>query len=123
VLLVLAGVGTVHWFAVLYFMGGTKVFISLCKYVPQVWLNFKRKSTVGWSIGNVLLDCTGGVLSIAQECVDAVIKDSWDGITGNLPKFLLGLVSIVFDVVFMVQHYVLYRGNDRDTRGHVRLEG
>ena len=30
----------------------------------QVYLNFRRKSTVGWSIGNVLLDFTGGSLSI-----------------------------------------------------------
>ena len=29
-------------------------------------MNFKRKSTVGWSIGNVLLDLTGGILSILQ---------------------------------------------------------
>jgi LCT (Lysosomal Cystine Transporter) family transporter len=119
VLLVLAGVGIVHWFALLYFMGGTKVFISLCKYLPQLWLNYRRKSTVGWSIGNILLDFTGGLLSVAQECVDAAIKESWGGITGNLPKFLLGLVSMFFDVLFMVQHYVLYKGGD----GHVRLDG
>lgn len=29
-------------------------------------MNFRRKSTVGWSIGNVLLDFSGGVLSILQ---------------------------------------------------------
>ncbi len=29
-------------------------------------MNFRRKSTVGWSIGNVLLDFTGGSLSIVQ---------------------------------------------------------
>ena len=29
-------------------------------------MNFKLKSTVGWSIGNVLLDFTGGTLSILQ---------------------------------------------------------
>lgn len=27
---------------------------------------------------------------------------------GNVPKLLLAVESIVFDVVFMVQHYVLY---------------
>lgn len=31
-----------------------------------MYLNFRRKSTVGWSIGNVLLDFTGGSLSILQ---------------------------------------------------------
>ena len=29
-------------------------------------MNFRRKSTVGWSIGNVLLDFTGGILSMLQ---------------------------------------------------------
>ena len=29
-------------------------------------MNFRRKSTVGWSIGNILLDFTGGSLSILQ---------------------------------------------------------
>ena len=29
-------------------------------------MNFRRKSTDGWSIGNVLLDFTGGALSILQ---------------------------------------------------------
>lgn len=32
----------------------------------QAWMNFRRKSTVGWSIGNVLLDFTGGSFSILQ---------------------------------------------------------
>ena len=29
-------------------------------------MNFQRKSTLGWSIGNVLLDFTGGSLSLLQ---------------------------------------------------------
>jgi cystinosin len=29
-------------------------------------MNFRRKSTEGWSIGNVLLDCTGGSFSLLQ---------------------------------------------------------
>ena len=29
-------------------------------------MNYRRKSTVGWSIGNVVLDFTGGTLSILQ---------------------------------------------------------
>ena len=29
-------------------------------------MNFRRKSTSGWSIGNVLLDFTGGSLSLLQ---------------------------------------------------------
>ena len=29
-------------------------------------MNYRRKSTIGWSIGNILLDFTGGSLSILQ---------------------------------------------------------
>jgi hypothetical protein len=29
-------------------------------------MNYRRKSTLGWSIGNVLLDFSGGLLSIVQ---------------------------------------------------------
>lgn len=36
---------------------------SLC---PQVYMNYQRQSTEGWSIGNVLLDFTGGSFSLVQ---------------------------------------------------------
>lgn len=29
-------------------------------------MNYRRKSTVGWSIENILLDFTGGMLSMLQ---------------------------------------------------------
>lgn len=39
--------------------------VKLC-FVSQAYMNFRRKSTAGWSIGNVLLDLTGGSFSILQ---------------------------------------------------------
>jgi hypothetical protein len=32
--------------------------------IPQAYINYQRKSTEGWSIENILLDLTGGVLSL-----------------------------------------------------------
>lgn len=32
----------------------------------QAYMNYRRQSTEGWSIGNVLLDFTGGIFSILQ---------------------------------------------------------
>lgn len=29
-------------------------------------MNFRRRSTIGWSIGNVLLDFLGGLMDITQ---------------------------------------------------------
>ena len=35
-------------------------------------MNFRRKSTIGWHIGNVLLDLTGGIFSLLQMFIDAI---------------------------------------------------
>lgn len=37
------------------------------------------------------------------------LTDEWRLIFGDPTKFGLGVFSIVFDIVFMVQHYCLYR--------------
>ncbi len=94
----------------LYFLSYIKVGITTIKYIPQVMLNYRRKSTAGWAIWNILLDFTGGSLSIIQLIGDSFAQDgSWTGVLGNPAKLGLGLVSICFDVVFIVQHYILYR--------------
>lgn len=87
-----------------------KLVITVVKYVPQAWVNYKRKSTVAWSIGQILLDLTGGILSLVQLILDSSFQSDWSGVTGNPIKFLLSNVTIFFDLVFVVQHYVLYRG-------------
>jgi len=84
------------------------------KYVPQAWVNYKRKSTVGWSIIPILLDLSGGVLSLVQLVLDSSLQSDWSGITGNPVKFLLGNITIVSDMVFIFQHYVLYRDAPKD---------
>lgn len=96
-------------------------------------MNYKRKSTVGWSIGNIFLDFTGGLLSMLQMILNAYnygeyllqrlyygikwiyknfyfyFSDDWVSIFGDPTKFGLGLFSVVFDIFFIIQHYVLYR--------------
>jgi len=98
------------WLDFLYFLGYIKIFISFIKYIPQVVLNYSRKSTKGWSIWNILLDFSGGALSDLQLILDCANMGDWTGLTGNLAKFGLGSISIVFDIIFMLQHYVLYPG-------------
>jgi cystinosin len=78
--------------------------------MPQVVTNFRNKSTQGWSIAQILLDFAGGVLSISQLGIDSYLQRDWSGITGNPVKLALGNISIFFDVIFMVQHFILYRG-------------
>ncbi|KAG9325467.1 hypothetical protein KVV02_007498 [Mortierella alpina] len=98
-----------EWIDVLYYLSTVKLVISFLKYCPQVYINWHAKSTVGWSIHNILLDFTGGLLSIAQLVLDASIAGDWTGISGDLVKFGLGFLSIAFDLIFMAQHYILYR--------------
>ena len=56
------------------------------------------------------MDVLGGVLSIAQLIIDCSLQKDWSGISGNPVKLMLGNVSIFFDIVFMTQHYILYKG-------------
>ena len=97
------------WIDVIYVIGYIKLIVTFVKYIPQAWFNFKRKSTQGWSIGQILFDITGGVLSLLQLVIDASFQGDWSGITGNPLKLGLGYVSVFFDLVFITQHYVLYR--------------
>lgn len=53
-------------FGVFNIMGYFKLAISNLKYLPQLYWNYKRKSTKGWSIFNILMDFTGGAGSFLQ---------------------------------------------------------
>ncbi|KAJ5245871.1 L-cystine transporter [Penicillium chermesinum] len=97
------------WIDVIYAFSYVKVVITVVKYLPQAWLNYKRQSTEGWSISQILLDLAGGILSLVQLVLDSSLQSDWSGITGNPIKLLLGNITIVSDVVFVVQHYILYR--------------
>lgn len=109
--LIISLVGVLKYLDFLYFCSYVKLFITLIKYVPQAYLNFRRKSTYGWSIGNILLDFTGGFLSIGQMFVISYNENDWGSVFGDPTKFGLGLFSVLFDIVFILQHYFFYRGN------------
>ncbi|KAL3993642.1 lysosomal Cystine Transporter family protein [Acanthocheilonema viteae] len=100
-----------------YIMGLSyiKMAITICKYFPQALMNFRRRNTAGWSIGNVLLDFLGGLMDITQMILQGANTDDWSIFYGNPVKFGLGLVSMQFDVIFMVQHYCLYRNSGEDS--------
>ncbi|XP_034091165.1 cystinosin-like [Gymnodraco acuticeps] len=99
----------ITWLDYLYYFSYIKLAVTLIKYVPQAYMNYRTQSTDGWSIGNVLLDFTGGVLSILQMILHSYNNDQWVLIFGNPTKFGLGVFTVVFDILFMTQHYCLYR--------------
>ena len=90
-------------------MGYVKLIVTVLKYIPQAWVNYERKSTVGWSIEQVLMDFVGGILSFAQLLIDSSLQKDWSGLTGNPVKLGLSNISVFFDIIYMVQHYILYR--------------
>ena len=107
--LVPAVLSKITWLTYLNFFSYVKLAVTLIKYIPQAYMNYRRKSTRGWSIGNVILDFTGGSLSLLQMFFLAYNHSQWNSIFGDLTKFGLGLFSILFDILFFTQHYILYR--------------
>ena len=103
----------------LVYLGWCKVVISLIKYIPQVVSNFRRRSTIGWNIHNILLDFTGGAFSFGQNIIDSFRDEfsitSDDQSKGlNIAKYALSIISMLFDILFMVQHYILFKNSNSD---------
>jgi len=107
--LVVALTGVITYLQYLYMFSYVKVLMTLIQYTPQAYLNYKRKSTHGWSLGFVWLDVFGGIFSISQMFIIAINYDDDGAITGNLAKLGLGCLTLSFDALFLVQHYCLYR--------------
>ena len=119
------------WLDVIYYLSTVKLIITLLKYLPQALLNYRRKSTHGWAINASLLDLMGGIFSLAQMFLLAwnhgeycchvhwfermltkelfTFTDDWSTLSGNVAKLGLGLFSVLFDVIFSIQHFILYR--------------
>ncbi|OMO69125.1 Lysosomal cystine transporter [Corchorus olitorius] len=96
------------WLWLISIFNSIQVFMTVIKYIPQAVMNFARKSTDGFSIGNILLDFIGGLANYAQMAVQSIDQNSWVNFYGNVGKTLLSLISVFFDIVFMCQHYLLY---------------
>uniref|UniRef100_A0A673X5L0 Cystinosin, lysosomal cystine transporter n=2 Tax=Salmo trutta TaxID=8032 RepID=A0A673X5L0_SALTR len=109
VTLFVAVANKITWLEYLYYFSYIKLGVTLVKYIPQAYMNYQRQSTEGWSIGNVLLDFTGGSFSLIQMILQSYNNNEWKLIFGDPTKAGLGLLSIFFDVVFIIQHYCLYQ--------------
>jgi cystinosin len=74
------GINVVQIYATQY----VKILLTVFKYVPQVLENVRRRSTLGWSITQQLMDFTGGILSLAQLVIDSSLQADWTGLTGEI---------------------------------------
>jgi len=104
-----------HWiqptqtFNMIVYFGYLKLTVTLLKYIPLVYWNYKRQSTEGFSVKAILCDFTGGTFSIGQNLIDLL-----DGTTPiiNPIKFGLGIVTMGYDSYLMLQHYVFYKESE-----------
>lgn len=79
--------------------------------------NHRRRSTEGWNLTNVLLDLSGGTLSVGQVLLDAFARSDATVITGNPAKLWIAALSIGYDLIFVAQHYWLYRPAEGEAGG------
>ena len=110
--------GVLLWLDCLIYFSYVKIVVTIVKYIPQAYMNYERKSTDGWNIMLVLLDLTGGVFSSGQMIIDGYNYNDWSSLLGNPTKFGIALVTYVFDFIFILQHYVLYRHSKLKTNDH-----
>jgi cystinosin len=83
-----------------------KIFMSLIKYIPQLLHNHKRRSVLGFSMFTIFLDCSGGILSVAQLFLDAYITTghlNMEILISNGGKLWLSFVTLFFDCCFIYQ--------------------
>jgi cystinosin len=85
-------------------LGYGKLILTVIKYIPVAYWNYVRQSTFGWSICGVLCDFSGGFISLISG-----ILSTEKGF--NMSKLGLGLISIAYDLLFVIQHYCFYHEN------------
>ncbi|CAF0802791.1 unnamed protein product [Adineta ricciae] len=119
---IVTAVGRMDLLLLIYFYSYVKLIASCIKYIPQAVMNRRRRSTEGWSIGNVWLDFLGGILSLIQMVLLAINYNDWSSIFGSITKLGLGIISMGFDLIFLVQHYILYKNTKKQEHGYQVLD-
>jgi cystinosin len=83
------------WIDSVYALGYVKIIATIVKYCPQVYLNYQRKSTTGWSIWQILLDLIGGVLSLLQLIIDSALQADWSGLYGQYIRSITTRIELL----------------------------
>ncbi|KAJ1947270.1 putative vacuolar membrane transporter for cationic amino acids [Kickxella alabastrina] len=82
----------------------------LCVLMPQLWLNYKRKSSEGLSLGFILMWLAGDFTDWYGAYVGRLL----------LPAILIALYFVITDVVLLAQMFI-YRKSDDDAFGASQL--
>ncbi|SCU85694.1 LAME_0D02366g1_1 [Lachancea meyersii CBS 8951] len=90
------------WFGALCYVGAR---------IPQLYKNYQRKSTDGLSpflFINTLLANTTYNVSIFTSCKFLERADKWDFVMNEMPFIVGSAGTVLFDLAYFYQHYVLY---------------
>ncbi|ORY32521.1 hypothetical protein BCR39DRAFT_492505 [Naematelia encephala] len=99
-------VGKAEFLDWLYFAASIKLAITCVKFIPQIMLNWKLRSSAGWAIDQIFCDLAGGILSLTELIVSSIfIEHDPSGIVANPGKLGLAAVSMCYDTVFILQKY------------------
>ena len=66
------GLHALSWLFCIQYFSYIKLSMNIVKFIPQIWKNFRRKSTVGWSIGLTFLEMVGGVFNFLQMLFESI---------------------------------------------------
>jgi len=94
--------------------GNVKLIVTFMKYPPQMYFNYKRQSTAGWSITYSWLDSLGGLFSVLQMLLLYYQSGDSTVFSGNFPKLGLGTLSLLCNSFLLVQHYIFYKRTSSD---------
>ncbi|GHJ87438.1 hypothetical protein NliqN6_3840 [Naganishia liquefaciens] len=103
-----------EWLDFVYLISYVKLYISIAKWLPQLILNYTRKSTHGFSITVIILDIIGSTTSLLELVISSLLAHDPHGIIGNPVKLGLGLLTMACDGAFVVQRYVLYGAEEEE---------
>lgn len=92
--------------SIVIFMGLMRLIINTIKFLPQLYLNWLRQSTEGWSIVGVWFDLIAGFLFLMRIIIDSIERQKFDQFSNNLGfgVFMLALVILGCDGLFICQH-------------------
>ena len=101
--------GMTGWLGFIFGMNNLQLVMTFIKYSPQAYYNWKRKSTEGWSVHGVALDLLGGVCNLVQLLLLCWNNHDLSPLVGDAGKLGLSVETLVFDLLFIFQHMVLYK--------------
>ncbi|KAK4875901.1 hypothetical protein RN001_012323 [Aquatica leii] len=85
------------------------IIVSAFKFFPQIFLNYKRKSTKGLSMVFVNFKLLGGILILLQLMLDSFNFGDWSLIFKIPIMIAVAIINITLSVFILIQRYYLYK--------------